>query len=131
MASFRLKMATQLGEKHAREFGYTKFPVKPFEIAKKKDISIEAKPPELKGVSGAMIFAGGEARIIYFHAPLVTSALRISSDKRLNRAIFCLGILRRYCGRVVHTFPERTLPKHRQSNWRLTISPLDCFCLRA
>lgn len=65
MPSFQLKMATQLGEKIAADFGFTSFPVKPFEIAEKKEIPVEAKPPEVKGISGAMIFAGGEARIIY------------------------------------------------------------------
>jgi hypothetical protein len=65
MPSFRLKMATQLGEKIALDSGFTSFPVNPFKIAETKEIAVEAKPADVKGVSGAMIFAGGEARIIY------------------------------------------------------------------
>lgn len=65
MPAFRLKMATQLGEKIAAEYGFTKFPVRPFDIISKKNIRIEAKPSDVKGVSGAMIFAGSSATIIY------------------------------------------------------------------
>lgn len=65
MSGFRLKMATQLGEKIAEEFGFTQFPVKPREIAKAKGITLQAKPPDVQGVSGAIIFAGGTATIIY------------------------------------------------------------------
>lgn len=65
MATFRLEMARQLGEKIAGDFGFSEFPVRPREIANKKDIPVQAKPPEIKGVSGAMIFAGGKAQIIY------------------------------------------------------------------
>jgi hypothetical protein len=65
MAGFRLKMATQHGEKIAEEFGFNQFPVKPREIAKARDIAIEAKPAEVTGVSGAIIFAGDSATIIY------------------------------------------------------------------
>ena len=65
MAGFRLKMATQHGEKIAAEFGFNHFPVKPREIAKARDIVIQAKPAEVTGVSGAIIFAGGSATIIY------------------------------------------------------------------
>lgn len=65
MAGFRLKMATQHGEKVAEEFGFNQFPVKPREIAKARDIVIQAKPAEVTGVSGAIIFAGDSATIIY------------------------------------------------------------------
>lgn len=65
MAGFRLKMATQHGEKIAEEFGFNQFPVKPREIAKARDIVIQAKPAEVTGVSGAIIFAGDSATIIY------------------------------------------------------------------
>ena len=58
MAGFRLKMATQHGEKVAEEFGFNQFPVRPREIAKARDIVIQAKPAEVTGVSGAIIFAG-------------------------------------------------------------------------
>ena len=65
MAGFRLKMATQHGEKIAEEFGFNQFPVKPREIAKARDIAIQAKPAEVTGVSGAIVFAGDSATIIY------------------------------------------------------------------
>lgn len=65
MAGFQLKMATQRGEKIAEEFGFDQFPIKPREIAKARDIVIQAKPAEVKGVSGAIIFAGDSATIIY------------------------------------------------------------------
>lgn len=55
----------QLGEKMATEFGFTDFPIDPFKIAVAKKIAVEAKPPSMTGVSGAMIFAGGEATLIY------------------------------------------------------------------
>lgn len=65
MAGFRLKMATQHGEKIAEEFGFNQFPVKPRQIAAARDIAIQAKPYEVTGVSGAIIFAGDSATIIY------------------------------------------------------------------
>jgi len=65
MAGFRLKMATQHGEKIAEEFGFDQFPVKPRQIAKARDIVIQAKPAEVTGVSGAIIFAGDSTTIIY------------------------------------------------------------------
>ncbi|MDF3216839.1 ImmA/IrrE family metallo-endopeptidase [Mesorhizobium sp. M7A.F.Ca.CA.001.09.2.1] len=65
MAGFRLKMATQLGEKIAAEFGFDQFPVKPFEIARQKEIEVQAKPADVKGVSGAIIFANDKVTIIY------------------------------------------------------------------
>jgi hypothetical protein len=65
MAGFRLKMATQCGEKIAEEFGFTQFPVEPRAIAKARDITLQAKPADAPGVSGAIIFAGDSATIIY------------------------------------------------------------------
>lgn len=65
MAGFRLKMATQLGEKVAQDHGFTNFPISPAEIAKAKGITVEAKPAEIKGISGALIFAGNDVRLIY------------------------------------------------------------------
>jgi hypothetical protein len=58
-------MATQLGEQVAQELGFNQFPIKPREIAKARDIVIQAKPAEVMGVSGAIIFAGDSATIIY------------------------------------------------------------------
>lgn len=62
---FRLKMATQLGEKIAAEAGFTEFPIDPRKIARDKDIAIEAKPSQVTGISGALILVGNEATIIY------------------------------------------------------------------
>lgn len=58
-------MATQRGEKIAEEFGFTAFPIEPKEIARRKDIEVVAKPPDVKGVSGAIIFADPNVTIIY------------------------------------------------------------------
>lgn len=65
MAGFRLKMATQHGEKIAEEFGFTQFPIDPRVIAKERNITLQAKPADVEGVSGAIIFAGDTATIIY------------------------------------------------------------------
>lgn len=65
MASFRLKMATQLGEKIAADAGYAQFPVDPAAIAEANEIMVLAKPAEVKGVSGALIFAGTDVTLIY------------------------------------------------------------------
>lgn len=65
MAGFQLKMATQLGERTAEEFGFTQFPIRPRDIAKAKDIVVEAKPADVKGISGAIIIADDSATIIY------------------------------------------------------------------
>lgn len=62
---FRLTMATQCGEKLARDEGYSSFPVDPIAIARKHDIHVEKKPPEMKGISGALIFAEPNPIIIY------------------------------------------------------------------
>lgn len=64
-ARFRLTMATQCGEKLARDEGYAAFPVNPIAIARKHDIHVEQKPPEMTGISGALIFAGPNPIIIY------------------------------------------------------------------
>jgi Zn-dependent peptidase ImmA (M78 family) len=58
-------MATQHGEKIAEEFGFNQFPVKPREIAKARDIVIQAKPSDVTGVSGAIIIADDSATILY------------------------------------------------------------------
>ncbi len=65
MAGFRLKMATQRGEKIAEEFGFTQFRINPHKIAEAKGIAIEAKPADVEGISGAIIFTKGSATIIY------------------------------------------------------------------
>jgi hypothetical protein len=64
-ARFRLTMATQCGEKLARDQGYSSLPVDPIAIARKHDIHVEKKPPDMKGVSGALIFAEPNPIIIY------------------------------------------------------------------
>ncbi|WP_167365352.1 hypothetical protein [Mesorhizobium qingshengii] len=58
-------MATQLGEKIAAEFGFHQFPVDPFDIAQQREIAVQAKPADVKGVSGAIIFANDKVTIIY------------------------------------------------------------------
>lgn len=65
MARFRLKLATQVGEKVATEAGFTSFPVLPLKIAENNKIRVEAKPPDVKGISGALIFANDEVTLIY------------------------------------------------------------------
>ena len=62
---FRLLMATQTGQKRARDEGFHSFPVDPFAIAAKHDIHIEEKPAGMQGVSGALIFAEPRPIIIY------------------------------------------------------------------
>jgi Zn-dependent peptidase ImmA (M78 family) len=65
MAGFRLKLATQIGEKVAAESGFTSFPVRPLKIAEDNDIYVEAKPAEVTGISGALIFANNKVTLIY------------------------------------------------------------------
>ncbi|HEY8129277.1 MAG TPA: ImmA/IrrE family metallo-endopeptidase [Hyphomicrobium sp.] len=65
MAAFRLKLATQLGEKVAREAGFTTFPIRPLQIAADNDIIVEAKPPDVPGISGALIFVNDLVTLIY------------------------------------------------------------------
>ena len=62
---FRLLMATQAGQKRARDEGYHAFPVDPFAIAAKHDLHVEQKPDGMSGVSGALIFAEPRPIIIY------------------------------------------------------------------
>lgn len=65
MAGFRLQMATQTGEKLARDEGFASFPVKPLIIVERKDLHVEKKPPGMKGVSGALIFMEPKPLLIY------------------------------------------------------------------
>lgn len=60
-------MARQEGEKAAKEHGFNSLPVDPFEIAKKLEIEVEAKPPGAKGVSGGIIFLPNND-VLIFHA---------------------------------------------------------------
>jgi Zn-dependent peptidase ImmA (M78 family) len=83
-ARFRLRMATQTGEKRARDEGFTAFPVDPFEIANKHDIHVEKKPPGMKGVSGALIFAEPRPIIIYSSEHLNTGFERFSVAHELG-----------------------------------------------
>jgi hypothetical protein len=62
---YRLLMATQTGQKRARDDGYHAFPVDPFAIAAKHDLHVERKPAGMPGVSGALIFAEPRPIIIY------------------------------------------------------------------
>jgi IrrE N-terminal-like domain len=65
MTKFRLNWARRCGEQKAAEFGFTTFPIDPFEIAKKVEIHVEAKPPDMDGVSGGIIFSSEEVGIFY------------------------------------------------------------------
>jgi IrrE N-terminal-like domain len=65
MAGFRLLMATQTGEKVARDEGFTSLPVNPLIIAERKDLHVEKKPPGMKGISGALIFMEPKPLLIY------------------------------------------------------------------
>lgn len=65
MPGFRLKMATHLGEKTAAEAGFDRFPIDPHRIAAAKGIEVVAKPPEVRGISGALIFSGNHVCLIY------------------------------------------------------------------
>jgi Zn-dependent peptidase ImmA (M78 family) len=65
MNKFRLNWARRCGEQKAAEFGFTSFPIDPFEIAEKVEIHVEAKPPDMDGVSGGIIFSGEEVVIFY------------------------------------------------------------------
>lgn len=65
MTKFRLNWARRCGEQKAAEFGFTSFPIDPFEIAEKVEIHVEAKPPDMAGVSGGIIFSGEEVGIFY------------------------------------------------------------------
>ena len=65
MTKFRLNWARRCGEQKAAEFGFTSFPIDPFEIAEKVEIHVEAKPPDIDGVSGGIIFSGEDVGIFY------------------------------------------------------------------
>ena len=65
MAAPRLKLATQTGEKVARDAGYASFPVPPKKIVEAKGIRLVAKPPDQPGISGALILVGGEVTILH------------------------------------------------------------------
>ena len=65
MAKFRLKQALLKGEEIAEIYGFKKFSVDPFEIAEQEDIVIQAKDPEMDGVSGCIVFNNDGVGIIY------------------------------------------------------------------
>lgn len=65
MGKFRLKMARLRGEQTARDYGFEALPIDPFEIAEQEDIAVEAKDPEMDGVSGCIVFNNDGAGIIY------------------------------------------------------------------
>lgn len=65
MAGFKIKMARQHGEKIAQEYGFNAFPIEPHKIAEQEGIIVQAKPPEMNGVSGALIFSNDDVILIY------------------------------------------------------------------
>ncbi|HEX8443505.1 MAG TPA: ImmA/IrrE family metallo-endopeptidase [Allosphingosinicella sp.] len=65
MSKFRLAWARQCGERKAKEFGFTAFPVDPIAIAEAEDIEVMPKPPDQPGVSGGIIFLPVGTSIFY------------------------------------------------------------------
>jgi hypothetical protein len=65
MSKFRLNWARRCGEQKAAEYGFPSFPIDPFAIAERAEIQVEAKPPDMDGVSGGIIFSGEEVGIFY------------------------------------------------------------------
>ncbi len=65
MAKFQVIKARQHGERIAAEKGFVAFPVDPFAIAESEGIMIVPKPPEIKGVSGGIIFDEDVPSIFY------------------------------------------------------------------
>lgn len=65
MGGFKIKMARQEGERIAKEYGFEAFPVDPKKIAEKEGIIVQAKPPEVDGISGALVFSNNDVILIY------------------------------------------------------------------
>ncbi|MET3579952.1 Zn-dependent peptidase ImmA (M78 family) [Mesorhizobium robiniae] len=65
MSRFRLLLARQEAERFLSEEGITTLPVDPFAIAASRDIVVQAKPPEVEGVSGMLQRFGNTFGIIY------------------------------------------------------------------
>lgn len=65
MSKFRLTLARRRGEQIASEHGFDRFPVDPFRIAENEDILVEAKEPQVEGVSGCIVFNDDGVGIIY------------------------------------------------------------------
>ena len=63
--TFRILMARQRGEAEAERHGFSAFPIDPFAIAAHHDINVVAKPPDIEGVSGAILFVGEDVTIIH------------------------------------------------------------------
>lgn len=65
MSRFRLELARRAGEATTRDFGFSEFPIDPFEVAEQEDIHVEPKPPDVEGVSGGIIFHDESVGIFY------------------------------------------------------------------
>lgn len=63
--TFRLKMAKQKAEVLLKEEGITSLPIDPFAIAASRDITVEAKPDTINGVSGMLLRHGDFFGILY------------------------------------------------------------------
>lgn len=59
------QFGTKLAEQILKDWGITKLPIDPFAIAKGRDITVEAKPSSVPGVSGMLIRVGNEFAIAY------------------------------------------------------------------
>lgn len=65
MRPMRLEWARKCGERKAKEYGFERFPIDPFQIAEAEGILVEAKKPDQIGVSGGIIFIGEDVGIFY------------------------------------------------------------------
>lgn len=65
MRPMRLEWARKCGARKAKEYGFERFPIDPFQIAEAEGILVEAKKPDQIGVSGGIIFLGEDVGIFY------------------------------------------------------------------
>ena len=65
MTGFQIRLAGQRGEKVAAEHGFDRLPVDPFAIAEAERLDVEAKLPEVEGVSGGIILITDPPVIFY------------------------------------------------------------------
>ncbi len=65
MKKFRLSLVRQKAEGIVQEKEFRSFPIDPFKIAEQEDILVQAKPPDVKGMSGCIIFNSDSVGIIH------------------------------------------------------------------
>lgn len=76
MSRFRLELARRAGEATAREFGFSRFPIDPFEIAEQAEIYVEPKPPGIEGVSGGIVFHDNNSVGIFYATNIKSEGFR-------------------------------------------------------